>query len=90
MLKAVWVATRSAKGRCNSMGERKHRAVVRLSRVDAERLERGEIAIPEDALHMNDRRVTTSLELGAVSGVEARDANERRLLEERPPHFGNF
>ena len=39
---------------------RKHKAAVRLSRIDRERLERGEISNPTEALHLNDRRVTES------------------------------
>jgi hypothetical protein len=72
-----------------AIGGRKHRAAVRLSRVDAERLARGEIAKPEDAVHLNDPRETRSLQR-AESTVAARDANERRLLADRPPHFGTL
>lgn len=69
--------------------KRKRRAAVRLSRVDAERLARGEIANPEEALHLNDLRETRSLQC-EESAVAARDANERRLLGDRPPHFGSL
>ncbi|MFT0846143.1 hypothetical protein VR010_00105 [Actinomycetaceae bacterium L2_0104] len=69
---------------------RQHRAVVRLSRVDRERLERGEIADPTDALHLNDRKVTESAPREVAPSVRARDANEQRLLSDRPPHFGNL
>lgn len=69
--------------------KRKRRAAVRLSRVDAERLARGEIANPEEALHLNDLRETRSLQR-EESTVAARDANERRLLGDRPPHFGSL
>ena len=69
---------------------RKHRAVVRLSRVDRERLERGEISDPTDALHLNDRKVTESAPREVAPKVRARDANEQRLLSDRPPHFGNL
>lgn len=69
--------------------KRKRRAAVRLSRVDAERLARGEIANPEEALHLNDLRETRSLRR-EESAVAARDANERRLLGDRPPHFGTL
>lgn len=69
--------------------KRKRRAAVRLSRVDAERLARGEIANPEEALHLNDLRETRSLQR-EESAVAARDANERRLLGDRPPHFGSL
>lgn len=69
--------------------KRKRRAAVRLSRVDAERLARGEIANPEEALHLNDVRETRSLQREEPA-VAARDANERRLLGDRPPHFGSL
>lgn len=69
--------------------KRKRRAAVRLSRIDAERLARGEIANPEEALHLNDLRETRSLQR-EESAVAARDANERRLLGDRPPHFGSL
>ena len=69
--------------------KRKRRAAVRLSRVDAERLARGEIANPEEALHLNDLRETRSLQREEPA-VAARDANERRLLGDRPPHFGSL
>lgn len=73
-----------------SDGERRHKGVVRLSRVDRERLERGEIADPTEALHLNDRKVTESAAHEISSAVTARDANERRLLDDRPPHFGKL
>ena len=69
--------------------KRRRRAAVRLSRVDAERLARGEIANPEEALHLNDLRETRSLQREEPA-VAARDANERRLLGDRPPHFGSL
>lgn len=65
------------------------RRAVRLSRVDRERLERGEIDTPEEALHLNDARTVSSAP-HEVKGVEARDAQERRLLGDLPPHFGKF
>ncbi len=69
---------------------RKHKAVVRLSRVDQERLERGEIDNPTQALHLNDRKVTESAPREVAPRVQAHDANEQRLLSDRPPHFGNL
>ena len=65
------------------------RRAVRLSRVDRERLERGEIDTPEQALHLNDagQPVSTQHE---VKGLEARNADERRLLGDLPPHFGKL
>ena len=81
-------AGRSLPGQSQT-SKRKRRAAVRLSRVDAERLARGEIANPEEALHLNDLRETRSLQR-EESSVAARDANERRLLGDRPPHFGSL
>ncbi len=69
---------------------RKHKAVVKLSRVDQERLERGEISNPTEALHLNDRRVTESEPAAVEPSVRPRDANEQRLLADRPPHFGKL
>lgn len=69
---------------------RTHKAVVRLSRVDQERLERGEISTPTEALHLNDRRVTESEPAAVEPTVRPRDANEQRLLADRPPHFGKL
>lgn len=81
----------------NSAGEpqgeersRRHRAAVRLSRVDAERLARGEIRQAEDALHLNDHKKSVSYQHEVEPKVSARDANERRLLDDRPPHFGSL
>ena len=81
-------ARRSLPGQSQT-SKRRRRAAVRLSRVDAERLARGEIANPEEALHLNDLRETRSLQR-EESAVAARDANERRLLGDRPPHFGTL
>ena len=81
-------AGRSLPGQSQT-SKRKRRAAVRLSRVDAERLARGEIANPEEALHLNDVRETRSLQREEPA-VAARDANERRLLGDRPPHFGSL
>lgn len=74
------------------MSEKKQRgrAAVRLSRVDRERLERGEIATPEEALHLNDAGIAVSSEHEVAPKVQAKDANERRLLNDRPPHFGKL
>ena len=69
---------------------RRRRAVVRLSRLDAERLARGEISSPEEALHLDDPKATRSAMREERRGVVARDAGERRLLENRPPHFGSL
>jgi hypothetical protein len=65
------------------------RRAVRLSRVDRERLERGEIATPEEALHVNDARESVSAP-HEVPHIEPHDAEERRILNEVPPHFGKL
>ncbi len=65
-------------------GARRHSLAIRLSRVDRERLERGDISEPTQALHLNDTARTREKR----PSIQARDANERRLLEDRPPHFG--
>ncbi len=65
------------------------RRAVRLSRVDRERLERGEISTPEEALHLNDAGAPQSAQ-HEVKKLEPQDANERRLLGDLPPHFGKL
>ena len=82
----------SASGRSSAAASspRRRRAVVRLSRLDAERLARGEISSPEEALHLDDPKATRSAMREERHGVVARDAGERRLLENRPPHFGSL
>ncbi|MBE6484731.1 MAG: hypothetical protein E7Z96_08215 [Actinomycetaceae bacterium] len=82
---------------------RQHRAAMRLSRVDRERLESGEFAHPEDALRAaaeesvadNARGAAAAEHAGAASaqrrdGIKARDAHEQDLLAEVPPHFGKL
>ena len=70
---------------------RKHSPVVRLSRVDRERIERGEIDSDAQAVLQ-----ALTEETGVAGGGEpqrkprARDANEQRLLDELPPHFGKL
>lgn len=125
-----------------SNSTRKPRRVVRLSRVDQERLARGEIATPEEAVHLYDSHVGSAApkvkirkssgapgskaesvsnaepgatvesaatapkaEPGAAAEsavakrlramhksreIQARDAHERELLANRPPHFGKL
>ncbi|MDN6486200.1 hypothetical protein [Ancrocorticia populi] len=65
-----------------------HRA-VRLSRVDSERISRGELGSEAEALH---EALTEETGDGPSSDekVEARDARERQLLEDLPPHFGKI
>ncbi|MFC5370787.1 hypothetical protein [Arcanobacterium bovis] len=76
---------------------------MRLSRVDQERLMRGEIATPEEALHIHDAppvRPEFPAQRDANQGMgtygRAGQANkslsphERELLENLPPHFGKI
>lgn len=69
---------------------RKHSPAVRLSRVDKERIARGELDGDAHAV-----REALSESSGIVGGelqrdIRARDANEQRLLDELPPHFGKL
>lgn len=70
---------------------RTHSPVVRLSRVDRERIESGELDSDAQAL-----REALTEGIGVAGGGEpqrelrARDANEQRLLDELPPHFGKL
>lgn len=84
---------------------KKSRRVVMLSRVDAERLERGEIATPEEALHIHDAppvkprvpksaaAVAAAAASGTVKGstpVRKLSPHEQDILAEVPPHFGKL
>ncbi|MDO5723982.1 MAG: hypothetical protein Q4P33_06245 [Flaviflexus sp.] len=63
------------------------RRVVRLSRVDRERLERGEIAYPEQALHRDDHAADP---LPPERRAEVpRSGRDAEILSERPPHYGS-
>ncbi|WP_216454913.1 hypothetical protein [Arcanobacterium phocae] len=67
------------------------RRVVRLSRVDAQRLERGEIEYAEQALHISDAGPV----LSRKSAIEPPkpvnlSPHERELIENIPPHFGKI
>ena len=68
---------------------RSHTMAVRLSRLDAERLDKGEISSQEDALVKEASKVDSRLP-GARTQVCARNAEEQKLLDERPPHFGTL
>lgn len=69
------------------MNKRSHAPVVRLSRVDRERLERGELATPGQAL---TERIVSAPSSPYLKKVEARSPHERELLEAAPPHFGKL
>lgn len=73
--------------------ERKPRRVVRLSRVDQERLERGEFASPEDAVHQWDLSGTTKpagRQRAKANEEKALSPRDREILGDRPPHFGKL
>lgn len=78
--------------------ERKSRRVVMLSRIDQERLARGEISAPEEAVHVSDARGVhpkfySPQELAAHAAKAAQhslSAHEREILAEVPPHFGKI
>lgn len=86
------------------MTERKSRRVVRLSRVDQERLERGEFASALDAVHQWDAagarttssnlpdsgRTTGQRQTNRHSGQRQLSQRDREILGERPPHFGKL
>lgn len=65
----------------------KRRRVVYLSRVDRERLERGEITAPEQALHHETAPDRQTFRV-AEHKKERLSARDRELLEDRPPHWG--
>ncbi|MBM7824657.1 hypothetical protein JOD55_000484 [Arcanobacterium pluranimalium] len=81
----------------------KPKRVVRLSRVDQERLLRGEISTPEEAVHIHDAppvRPAMSTQQngnqnrgthgGAGQANTSLSPHERELLENLPPHFGKI
>ncbi|QRV02000.1 hypothetical protein JTE88_07950 [Arcanobacterium phocisimile] len=68
--------------------------MVRLSRVDAQRLARGEFSAPEEALHVTDAGpVMQRSKTGVVqrsAQPQALSPHERELIENLPPHFGKI
>lgn len=82
------------------MDRQKSRRVVRLSRVDQERLDKGEIQTPEDAVHLFDAgpiRVTRTRASEKKDGAGGGPDNgkqlsprDREILSDRPPHFGKL
>lgn len=72
-----------------------HRRVTALSRLDRERLERGEIACPEEALHIHDAKRAPAPERAAwrqkkVTAEAELSPREKEILAELPPHFGKL
>ncbi len=74
------------------------RRAVYLSRVDKERMARGEISSAEEALHIYDAHsvlcgqkntVQKKLDTTKKKSVEL-SAREREILAEVPPHFGKL
>ncbi|WP_124054323.1 hypothetical protein [Arcanobacterium ihumii] len=86
-----------------SSGSRPKR-VVRLSRIDQKRLDRGEIQTPEEALHIYDappvrpeipnrdgqRGSGKGSHSSAGQAINSLSPHERELLENLPPHFGKI
>lgn len=64
------------------------RRVVRLSRVDRERLEAGDISCPEEAVHKDDPPAKKTL--GADRKSSTMSSHDKELLRELPPHFGKL
>ncbi|MGO1944391.1 MAG: hypothetical protein ACTH1Z_08310 [Ancrocorticia sp.] len=73
-------------------GKRQHRAAVRLSRVDSDRISRGELASESEALHqaLTEETGDAATRNQDGQGVAPRDARERQILDEVPPHFGKL
>ncbi|WP_353065277.1 hypothetical protein [Arcanobacterium hippocoleae] len=78
---------------------RSGRRIVRLSRVDQERLARGEITQPEEAVHLLDARgvypkkyAQAELAQRALDAAKkpALTAREKEILAQVPPHFGKL
>lgn len=66
------------------------RRVVRLSRIDAERLAKGEFSIPEDALHQYDAPPVLPQKKSVGQELEALTPRDKEILAEVPPHFGKL
>ncbi|MFP7695840.1 hypothetical protein [Trueperella sp. LYQ143] len=75
------------------------RRVVRLSRVDAQRIQSGELAGIEAAVHATDARPMGSQVASASAGRSGRparsaeaelSARDREILGDLPPHFGKL
>ena len=68
-----------------------HRA-IRLSRVDSERVERGELSSESEALHhaLTEETGDATSKDEETPAIEPRDARERQLLENLPPHYGKL
>lgn len=99
---------RDTQGRVNSGRERtevthgksgsvrKSRRVVRLSRVDSERLAKGDFRSPEDALHQYDapsvlpQKKVLQQKKSVGQELKALTPREKEILAEVPPHFGKL
>ncbi|MDP9801172.1 hypothetical protein J2S49_001248 [Arcanobacterium wilhelmae] len=73
------------------MGTRQGKRVIALSRVDREKLERGEFTSPEQAVHQWDHTAGGERARRQPARDEARfTPHEKDLLREVPPHFGKI
>ncbi|MGV9196640.1 hypothetical protein ACTOVL_05490 [Arcanobacterium canis] len=69
------------------MGKR----VISLSRVDREKLERGEFLTPEQAVHQWDHTVGSErARRQPAQDTQRFTPHEQDLLREIPPHFGKI
>lgn len=68
---------------------RTHKPVVRLSRLDQERLDRGDVRDEAEAV-VDALSAPEGTAVTGSSEIQARNANEQRLLEDVPPHFGKL
>ncbi|CRH88024.1 Uncharacterised protein [Chlamydia trachomatis] len=66
------------------------RRVISLSRVDRERLERGEISLPEEAFKQYDAPAVAPQGHSYGSDVKPLSLFEKDILENIPPHFGKI
>lgn len=74
------------------MTKKPGRRVISLSRVDRERLERGEISSPEEAFRQYDAPavVPQGHTLNAEPEPEHLSPFEKDILANVPPHFGKL
>lgn len=72
------------------MTKKPGRRVISLSRVDRERLERGEISSPEEAFRQYDAPTVVPQGHSFSTDEEPLSPFEKDILENIPPHFGKL